>query len=488
MRSPLSCRSCALLGRIVWRAELCDPRAIIEMARMAGCRLLTRSLPVLTIVMTPYVEVSRRYFLDTGTRFSRPLIWAMGAIKLAASRVNGELGLLDGEVASAIGKASEEVMGGRWDQEIVVDVFGTGSGTGLNMNINEVIARRASELAGREVHPNDHVNLGQSSNDVVPSAIRIAAYSEVMGRLVPALERLRGELDRLGAKFGGVIRPGRTHLRDALPTTFGHFFGSYSEELRRIGELIRVVSDQLLDIPLGGTAVGTGLNTHPAFPSRALHHLRQITSIPVREDAVKSRSMRLVSDLVNVGGVLRTLAIDLHRLSQDLRLMFSGPATGFNEVNLRIELAGSSIMPGKVNPITQEAVQMAASHVIGLDSSLASSGILGELELSMGIPLAGWTLVRMVRLLGEAMTKLATSLEGMEVNEGRCEELAMSSRALITILTPVIGYDRASRLYAELEKGRKMKEVLREMGIDERRVMEILSREKLVSPGFPALG
>ncbi len=437
--------------------------------------------------MSGYTETSKSYFLETGTKFPRPLIWAMGAVKLAASLVNGELGLLNEGVAEAIGRASREVMEGRWDDEVVVDIFGTGSGTGLNMNVNEIIARRASEIAGREVHPNDHVNLGQSSNDVVPSAIRMAAYREIGERLLPALEELRERLESLESRYKGVMRPGRTHLRDALPTTFGQFFGSFSEELRRMEHLVRDASDLLLDVPLGGTAVGTGLNTHPEFPSRVVARLREITGLPLREERVRSRSMRLVSDLVAVSGVLRTLAVDLHRLSQDIRLMFSGPATGFNEIRLRIGLAGSSIMPGKVNPVTQEAVQMASSHVIGLDASLTSAGLLGELELSMGIPLAGWTLIREVNLLSEAMSKLARSLEEVEVNERRCEELAMSSRALITILAPLIGYERAGRLAEELEKGRRVEDVLEEMGVDRERVRRILSKERLVSPGFPAL-
>ncbi|MFN4045718.1 MAG: lyase family protein, partial [Acidilobaceae archaeon] len=389
-----------------------------------------------------YVGKAVEVFLDTGTRFPRRMIWAAGLLKYSAAKANMELGLLDAPRAEAIMRASLEVAEGLHDGRIVVDVFQTGSGTGFNMNINEVIAERASQISGLKIHPNDHVNMGQSSNDVVPTVVRVSIAYEVERRLLPAVGRAVDSLLRLSERTKSVVKPGRTHLRDALPVTMGQEFSAYADALSRDKSLLENVVGQLLEVPLGGTAVGTGLNAHPKYAEIAVKNLAEAAQLKLRPAASAFRAMRLLSDVAAVSSALKVLALDLWRLSQDLRLMYSGPFTGLGEIDIPQEVPGSSMMPGKVNPVTVEAVMQASSHVIGLDQTVTMASILGEFELSMGIPLAGYATLTQARLLEESLDKLSTLvIDKVKPLEDKARWMAERSQALITIITPIVGYE-----------------------------------------------
>ncbi|MCS7107536.1 MAG: lyase family protein [Acidilobaceae archaeon] len=434
-----------------------------------------------------YVPKALEVFLNTGTRFPRRLIWAMGAVKLSAARANAELGLLNGRMADAIARAAEELMVGAHDDSIVVDVFQTGSGTGLNMNVNEVLAQRASELSGLKVHPNDHVNMSQSSNDVVPTAVRVALAYELKNSVLPALQKAVTSLEELAKRTEDVIKPGRTHLRDALPVTMGQEFAAYADALRRDGEFLLSAYSLLLELPLGGTAVGTGLNAHPKYAELAISRLASITGLEVRPARSTFRAMRLLTDLLAGSSALKVIAVDLWRLCQDLRLMYSGPFTGIGEVDIPQEIAGSSMMPGKVNPVTIEAVMQASSHVVGLDNSMTMAALLGEFELSMGITLAGYAAVTQAILVTESLNKLSEQVlpKVIPLRE-RARKMAESSQALITVVAPIIGYDRAAEVSRKLYEGRSIREALAEMGLSQEEIEKILNLESLVRPGIPA--
>jgi len=432
-----------------------------------------------------YTERAVKVFLSTGTRFPRRIVWAMGLVKYAAARANTELGLLSKDVGDAIARASMELAEGIHDGEVVVDVFQTGSGTGLNMNVNEVIALRASELCGRAIHPNDHVNLGQSTNDVVPTAIRVAALAEVRDNLLPALNTFINSLEELSGRVDDVIKPGRTHLRDALPVTMGMEFRAFLDAFKHDLTLINNVLQYVRELPIGGTAVGTGLNTHPKFPELVVAELRSLTGLDLVLAESKSRCMRLLSDLVALSGVLRVVAVDIYRLCQDLRLMYSGPFTGLNEVDIPQEVAGSSIMPGKENPVTVEAAMLASAQVMGLDQANNIAGMLGEFELSMGIPLIGYNIITQLNLLSESLRKLSTYvLSRLVPNRGRAYELAERSQALITVVTPLIGYDRAAQASKELLSGKPLRQVLKELGLTDEEVDRVLNLKELIKPGI----
>ncbi|MCE4611577.1 MAG: fumarate hydratase [Desulfurococcales archaeon] len=435
-----------------------------------------------------YVERAVKVFLSTGTRFPRRVVWAMGMVKYAAAKANIELGLLDPKVGKAIMEAALELARGEMDDRIVVDVFQTGSGTGLNMNVNEVIAERASEIAGVKVHPNDHVNMSQSSNDVIPTAMRIAAYAEVTENLIPAAKKLAERLSDLEKRYEATVKPGRTHLRDALPVTFGQEMGAYRDAIERDIEALEWAASQVLEVPLGGTAVGTGLNAHPEYPERAVRALAEVSGVPVRPARSRFRAMRLVTDLLVLSSAIKALAVDLWRLSQDLRLMYSGPFTGIAEIDIPQEVPGSSMMPGKVNPVTVEAVMQASSYIIGLDSSLTQASLLGEFELSMGLPLAGYVVVSEASIAAEAASKLADLvLSRVKPLEDRMREMAEKSQALITLVSPIIGYEKAAEVSKMLYEGKSIREALKAVGLSDEEINAILDLRKLVKPGIPSL-
>jgi fumarate hydratase class II len=435
-----------------------------------------------------YTETAPKLFMNTGTKFPRQIIWAMGAIKYSCAKVNAELGLLDQQIAQAIMKASEEVMEGKFDSKVIVDVFQTGSGTGLNMNINEIIAERATEISGKKVHPNDHVNLGQSSNDTVPTAIRIASVKTAYELLIPAYEKIITSLNKKGQEFNDIIKSGRTHLRDALPVTLGQELLSYADAFQHDLEKLKEILEYVKELPIGGTAVGTGLNAHPEFQERVVNEINKIASMGFKP-ANKFRGLKLLTDMLMLSGVLRTSAVNLYRLGQDIRLMFSGPMTGFNEIELpsQEEIAGSSIMPGKTNPVTVEASLLVSAQVVGLDHAIQFASMLGEFELAMGVPLVGYDLVMEETLLAEAFSKMSDLvINGMVPNVEKMRRYAESSPSLVTIISPIIGYDKASQIGKQLAKGMSIREALRELGYKDEEINIILDLKRLVKPGFPA--
>ncbi|MDA4119716.1 MAG: lyase family protein, partial [Thaumarchaeota archaeon] len=348
-----------------------------------------------------YVEGSKRVFLNTGTRFPREVIWAIGAIKFSAAKSNVQLGLLDREIGAAIQLKAKELMKGAHDQLVSVDVFQTGSGTGLNMNANELIAELASKELGKRVHPNDHVNMSQSSNDVGPTAIRVAAAYVVSRELLPSLEKISKSLNALSKKSATVYKSGRTHLRDALPVTMGQEFGAYADEFSRDAKLVGQTMEYMLELPIGGTAVGTGLNADPRFGGLVANEIAKIAKLNFTSAKNKFRATRLLTDMSSLSGTMRSVSIDMYRLCQDLRLMFSGPRTGIGEIDIptQEEVAGSSIMPGKTNPVTIESALLASAEVVGLDGANAFTASLGEFELTMGVPLMGYNIVLQAKLL-----------------------------------------------------------------------------------------
>lgn len=433
-----------------------------------------------------YVESAKKVFLNTGTRIPREMIWAIGIVKYAAARANKELGLLDPDMAEAIMRASLELAEGKYDDLIQVDVFQTGSGTGLNMNANEVIALKAGEALGRDVHPNDHVNKGQSSNDVIPTVVRMAAVETALTLVKPALSRMVRALEEKASETMDDVKPGRTHLRDALPVTLGQELDAWRDALSRHLRTLDAAVENLMELPLGGTAVGTGLNTHPQYPEKAISFIREKTGRQYKPAASKFRAMRSITDVLTLSSVYKAIALDLWRLAQDLRLMYSGPNTGFNEIDMPQKVPGSSIMPGKVNPVTVEAVMQASSHIVGMEQSLTQATLLGELELSMGLPLAGYTIVSQASLLAEALNKMAEhAVETLKPNKQRMRELAENSQALITVLSPKIGYDKAAELSRMIYEGKSVREALKAAGLSDDEVERLLDLKKLTRPGIP---
>ena len=435
-----------------------------------------------------YTETAPKLFLNTGTRFPRKIIWAMGLIKYSAAKVNSELGLLDERIAKAIMDVAKDLMDGKLDDRIVLDVFQTGSGTGLNMNVNEVIAEEASRRSGLKVHPNDHVNMGQSSNDTVPTAIRIAAVAEAEEKLIPALRNIVSALNKKSEEYSGIIKAGRTHLRDAMPVTLGQELSAYADAFAHGLRNLAQALDYVRELPIGGTAVGTGINAHPEFQNRMVKTFNELTGLNFSPGNT-FRGLRLLTDLLNLSGVMRTIAIDLYRLAQDVRLMFSGPMTGLNEIDLpsQEEIAGSSIMPGKTNPVTVEATLLAVSQVTGLDEANTKASMLGEFELAMGVPLMGYNVVTQINLLSEALNKFTDLvINGMVPNVEKMKHYAESSPSLITVLSPKIGYDKATEIGKQLAKGKSIRQALRELGYSDKEIDEILNLKELVKPGIHA--
>jgi len=434
-----------------------------------------------------YVEKAVDVFLSTGTRFPRRIIWAMGLIKYAAAKANTELGLLDPRIGDAIMKASTMLIEGKLDNLIAVDVFQTGSGTGLNMNVNEVIAAKASEICGVKVHPNDHVNMGQSSNDVVPSAIRIAAVAETTERLMPSMKRFIDSLERLAMRTEDVVKPGRTHLRDALPVTMGQEFSAYVDAFKHDLGMLEGVLPYVRELPIGGTAVGTGLNAHPRLGEMVVEEIKRLTGLEFYVAGSRFRAMRLLSDMVSLSSVLRTAAIDMIRLCQDLRLMFSGPFTAIGEIDIPQEIAGSSIMPGKTNPVTVEAAMLASAQIVGLDAANSYANLFGEFELSMAVPLIGYNVVSQISLLAETMDKMAIYvIDRVTPLRERARELAEKSPALVTVISPIIGYDKATQVALKVAQGTPIRKALKEIGLSDEEIERILDLRRLTRPGIPA--
>ncbi|MFJ2787612.1 class II fumarate hydratase [Streptomyces sp. NPDC093249] len=411
-------------------------------------------------------------FPVSGQRLERAHIEALARIKAAAARVNADLGVIDRDRADAIASAAAEVAGGRWDEHFPVDVFQTGSGTSSNMNANEVIATLATERLpeGREVHPNDHVNASQSSNDVFPSSIHIAATAAVTGDLIPALDHLATALERKSAEFATVVKSGRTHLMDATPVTLGQEFGGYAAQVRYGVERLRAALPRLAELPLGGTAVGTGINTPPGFSAAVIAEVARATGLPLTEARDHFEAQGARDALVETSGQLRTVAVSLTKIANDLRWMASGPRTGLAEINLPDLQPGSSIMPGKVNPVIPEAVLMVAAQVTGNDTTVAVAGAAGNFELNVMLPVMAKNLLESVRLLSRVSRLLADrTVDGITANVERAREYAESSPSVVTPLNKYLGYEEAARIAKRsLAERKTIRQVVIESGHVER--------------------
>lgn len=409
-------------------------------------------------------------FPVSGQRLERAHIEALARIKAAAAKVNAELGVLDPTIAEAVRGAAAEVAEGRWDDHFPVDVFQTGSGTSSNMNTNEVIATLASERLGRDVHPNDHVNASQSSNDVFPSSIHIAATAAVSADLVPALEHLATSLERKAREFAQVVKSGRTHLMDATPVTLGQEFGGYAAQISYGVERLRASLPRLAELPLGGTAVGTGINTPPGFSAAVIAEIARTTGLPLTEARNHFEAQGARDGLVETSGQLRTVAVSLTKISNDLRWMASGPRTGLAEIALPDLQPGSSIMPGKVNPVIPEAVLMVAAQVMGNDATVAVAGAAGNFELNVMMPVIAKNLLESVRLLANAARLLADrTVDGITADTARTRAYAESSPSVVTPLNKYLGYEEAAKVAKKsLADGTTIRETVLASGYVER--------------------
>ncbi|MEU0846023.1 class II fumarate hydratase [Streptomyces sp. NPDC005962] len=417
-------------------------------------------------------------FPVSGQRLERAHIEALARIKAAAARANAELGVVEEDMAAAIAEAAAEVAEGRWDDHFPVDVFQTGSGTSSNMNTNEVLATLATERLGRPVHPNDHVNASQSSNDVFPSSIHVAATAAVTADLIPALDHLAEALERKEAEFAEVVKAGRTHLMDATPVTLGQEFGGYAAQVRYGVERLRASLPRLAELPLGGTAVGTGINTPPGFPAAVIAELARATGLPLAEARNHFEAQGARDGLVETSGQLRTIAVGLTKISNDLRWMASGPRTGLAEIALPDLQPGSSIMPGKVNPVIPEAVLMVAAQVTGNDTTVATAGAAGNFELNVMLPVIAKNLLESIRLLTSASRLLADrTIDGITADAERAREYAESSPSVVTPLNRYLGYEEAAKVAKKsLAERKTIREVVLESGYVER---GLLTREQL---------
>ena len=418
-------------------------------------------------------------FPVSGERVPVAVVRWLGRIKGAAARANADLGLLDGDLASRIAAAGDEIAEGAHDDQFPIDVFQTGSGTSSNMNANEVIGN----LAGEGAHPNDHVNMGQSSNDVFPSAVHLAALDVATNRLLPALEQLEASLAAKADAFEDIVKSGRTHLMDAVPVTLGQEFAGYAAQIRLGAKRVRNALPQVAQIPLGGTATGTGLNTHPDFAAKVREKLSADTGLEIHppEDPFEAQANR--DALVELSGALKVVAVSLTKIANDLALMGSGPRAGIGELFLPELQKGSSIMPGKVNPVMPEVVLQVAAQVIGNDTAITIGGMQGQFELNVRIPLIARNLLQSLELLTNASTLLAEkTVDGLEANLEGCERSAEGTLAVATALNPFIGYDKAAEIVkAASASGGTLRDTAREHGVDEETLDKALDLRKIAA-------
>ena len=432
-------------------------------------------------------------FPISSLRMPRSVIRAMGLIKRAAASVNQSLGLLDKKPADAIKQAATEVVEGKLDAEFPVDIFQTGSGTSTNMNTNEVISNRATELLGglrgsKLVHPNDHVNLGQSSNDVIPTAIHIAAGEMMQRELLPALTRLHKALDRKAKEFDKIVKIGRTHLQYATPVRLGQEFGGYARQIELGIHRVKRAQEALSEVALGGTAVGTGLNCHPKFASKVMAIISKETGCTFKEAKNHFEAQSAQDSLVEASGELRTIAVSLMKIANDIRWLGSGPRCGLGEINLPETQPGSSIMPGKVNPVIAESVTMVCAQVIGNDVTVTVGGQAANFELIVMLPVMAYNLLQSIELLASVSNNFAAKcIEGIKANEERCKSLIEESLAMCTALAPEIGYEAAAKLAKDAYKsGKTVREVAKEQKVlSDKRLTELLDPWRMTMPGGP---
>lgn len=419
-------------------------------------------------------------------------ISALGAVKLCAARINQKLGLLDPKLGSAIERAATEVMNGELDKHFVLDVFQTGSGTSTNMNANEVIATRANQLLGtkageRLVHPNDHVNMSQSSNDVIPSTIHVSAVLALSKRLYPALELLRSALQKKSDEFAKVIKAGRTHLMDATPITLGQEFGGYAAQIGLSIERLKRSEQSVQELALGGTAVGTGLNTHPDFAQGTIAELSALTKCRFTEARNHFAAQGSMDSVVELSGQIRTLACALMKIANDIRWLASGPRCGLAEIQLPEIQPGSSIMPAKVNPVICESVMMVAAHVIGNDTCIALAGQHGNFELNVMLPVISYNLLQSIEFCAAVSENFVKRcIDGIKANEKRCHEYAEKSLATCTSLAPKIGYDNAAKLAKQaFSQDKTVRQMAREMKVlDDKELDRVLDLMAMTKPGL----
>jgi fumarate hydratase class II len=431
-------------------------------------------------------------------RFPRAFLRALGQIKQAAAQVNATLGTLDGQLAEAIVQAAQEVIDGKLDDQFVLDIFQTGSGTSTNMNANEVIANRASELLGgsrgsRRVHPNDHVNFGQSSNDVIPTAIHLSALVSIKQELLPALQGLQQALQQKADEFMPIIKTGRTHLQDATPIRLGQEFLGYAGQIERGIARMRHAQSELSEVALGGTAVGTGINTHPEFAARVCQRLSEMNGVTVRETSNHFQAQSTLDNIVEASGSLTTLAVSLMKIANDIRWLGSGPRAGIGELDLPAVQPGSSIMPGKVNPVIAESLCMVCAQVIGNSTTITVAGQSGNFEINVMMPVTAYNLLQSISLLAAAAHNFTEQcIKGLQATT-RGPEMVERGLAICTALAPVIGYDAAASISKEAYKtGKTIREVARERTtLSEAELDRILDPSSMTQPGLeggPAAG
>jgi fumarate hydratase, class II len=431
-------------------------------------------------------------FPVSGYRFSRPFIRALGLLKWAAAQANHDLGLLDAERSALIVQAAEEVIEGKLDEHFPLDIFQTGSGTSTNTNANEVIANRCAQLAGKPigsrepVHPNDHVNMGQSSNDVIPSAIHVSAAEQLKNSLVPALEKLQSALGAKTNEFWEIIKIGRTHLMDATPVRLGQEFSGYAQQVAYAKARAEKAIEVLRELALGGTAVGTGLNRHVDFPGKVMRHLEQRTGIAFFEAKNHFEAQGSKDSVVEASGQLKTIATSLFKIANDVRLLGSGPRCGIGEIQLPATQPGSSIMPGKVNPVMCESMMMVCAQVFGNDACVTWAGANGNFELNVMMPVMAHDFLESIRLLANVVDVFCDKcVTGIVANKKRCQELVELSMAMVTSLAPKIGYDRAAEIAKESAKtGKTVREICREKKVlPEPELARVLNPVGMTEPG-----
>ena len=465
------------------------------MATQQKVRTERDSMGTMEVPIDAYYGASTRRaelnFPISDLRFPRSFIRALALIKLAAARANMGLGLLEGHIGSAIVEAAQEVADGKFDDQFVVDIFQTGSGTSTNTNANEVIANRATEIMGgqrgsRLVHPNDHVNMGQSSNDVIPTAIHLSALTEINEKLNPALEKLRAALEEKSDQFWPIIKTGRTHIQDATPVRLGQEFKGFAGQVEYGSGRLRHAQEELSQVALGGTAVGTGVNTHSEFSGRVCQVLSEITGVQVRETDNHFQAQSTLDAVVEASGVLRTVSISLHKIANDIRWMGCGPRAGLGELVLPEVQPGSSIMPGKINPVIAESVVQVVAQVVGNDATVSLAGQGGYFELNTMMPVAAYNLLQSISLLASSADNFAEQcVKGLKAT-GTGPAMVEKGLMLGTALSPAIGYDRAAEIAKDAAAtGGTIREVAKKMtDLTDAQLDELLDPVKMTEPGL----
>ncbi|NGP88280.1 class II fumarate hydratase [Fodinibius halophilus] len=462
---------------------------------MSESRIETDSMGEVEVPKNAYYGAQTQRAVDnfpvSGIRFSRSFIQALGMVKKNAAKVNHALGELDSGITDAIQKAAQEVIDGKHDDDFPIDIFQTGSGTSTNMNSNEIISRRANELKDGggdvEIHPNDHVNYGQSSNDVIPTSIRVAAVLGVSNNLIPALQKLKEAFLEKGAEFSDVAKTGRTHLMDAMPVTIEQEFQGYARQIELGIERLEAALDRMTELPQGGTAVGTGLNTNPEFGSKVAEALSEETGIDFKEAENHFEAQATVDAPVELSGQLKTIAVGLMKIGNDLRWMNSGPNSGIGEIQLEALQPGSSIMPGKINPVIEESITMVCAQVIGNDSTITVAGQSGNFELNVMLPVVAHNLLESIEILSNAADNFAErSVSRLNVNREKIADMVGRNPVLVTALNPLIGYDKAAKIAKKaFKEERPVKEVAREMtDLSDTELDEALDPIKMTKGGF----